>query len=125
MDNDSGDRSIQVQDGENNDSRKQSPIPARHRNEKKDSLANKKQESQSRAIKRKKKSRKRKVSTSKEDLDSLPSDYYTSSNVGDSINRHRHFPRLPVIQVPTRNHIMTGFKLSLKMKILNGNYSKV
>ena len=125
MDNDSGDRSIQVHNGENNDSRKQSPIPAGHRNEEKNSLANKKQESQSREIKRKKKSRKRKVSTSKEDSDSSPTDYYTSSNIGGSISRHRHLPRLPVIQVPTRNHIMTGLKLSLKMKILNGNYTKV
>ena len=125
MDNDSGDRSIQVHNGENNDSRKQSPIPAGHRNEEKNSLANKKQESQSREIKRKKKSRKRKVSTSKEDSDSSPTDYYTSSNIGGSINRHRHLPRLPVIQVPTRNHIMTGLKLSLKIKILNGNYTKV
>ena len=43
MDNDSGDRSIPVQAGENNDSGEQSPNPVsqeRHRNEKKDSLAN-------------------------------------------------------------------------------------
>ena len=58
MENDSGDRSIQVQDGENNDSGEQSPIPfsqERHRNEEKDSLANRKQEPQSRVTKRKKK----------------------------------------------------------------------
>ena len=70
MDNDSWDRSNQVQDGENNDGGEQSPIHAsleRHRNEEKDSLANRKQESQSRVTKRKKKSRKRKVSTSGED----------------------------------------------------------
>ena len=58
MDNDSGDRSILVQDRENNDSREQSPTPViqkKHRNEDKDSLANRKQESQSRVTKRKKK----------------------------------------------------------------------
>ena len=62
MDNDSGDRSIPVQDGENNDSREKSPTPVsqqRHRNEEKDSQANRKQESQNRVIKRKEKSRKR------------------------------------------------------------------
>ena len=67
MDNDSGDRFNQVQDGENNDSGEQIPIILeRHRNEEKDSLANRKQESQSRGAKRKKKIRKRKVSTSRE-----------------------------------------------------------
>ena len=48
MGNDSGDRSNQIQDSENNDSGEQSPIPVsheRHRNEEKDCLANKKQES--------------------------------------------------------------------------------
>ena len=47
MDNNSGDRSIPVQDGENNDSGEQSPISIsqeRHRNEEKDSLANRKKE---------------------------------------------------------------------------------
>ena len=49
MDNDSGDRFNQVQDGENNDSGEQNPIILeRHRNEEKDSLANRKQKSQSR-----------------------------------------------------------------------------
>ena len=70
QDKDSEDRSIQVKDGENNDSGKQSPIlvsQERHRNEEKDSLANRKQESQSRVTKRKKKSRKRKVSTNAKD----------------------------------------------------------
>ena len=77
MGNDSGDRSNQIQDSENNDSGEQSPIPVsheRHRNEEKDCLANKKQESQSRVTKRKKNSRKPKVSTSREDLDSLTTD---------------------------------------------------
>ena len=58
MDNDSGDRSIPVQDVENNDSGEQSPTPVskeRHRNKEKDSLANRKQEFQSRVTKRKKK----------------------------------------------------------------------
>ena len=57
MDNDSGNRFIPVQDGENNDSGEQSPIPVsqeRHRNEEKDSLTNKKQESQNRVTKKKK-----------------------------------------------------------------------
>ena len=46
MDNDSGYRSISIQNGENNDSGEQSPTPVsqeRHRNEEKDSLANRKQ----------------------------------------------------------------------------------
>ena len=58
MDNDSGDISIPVQDCENSDSGEESPTPVsqeRHRNEEKDSLANRKQESQSRVTKRKKK----------------------------------------------------------------------
>ena len=57
MDNDSGDRSIAVQDCENNDSGERSRISVsqeRHRNEEKGFLANRKQESQSRVIKRKK-----------------------------------------------------------------------
>ena len=57
MDNDSGDRSSQVQDGENNDSGEQSPIHVsqeRHKNEEKDSLANRKQESPSRVKKKEK-----------------------------------------------------------------------
>ena len=77
MGNDSGDRSNQIQDSENNDSGEQSPIPVsqeKHRNEEKDCLANKKQESQSRVTKRKKNSRKPKVSTSGEDLHSLSTD---------------------------------------------------
>ena len=130
MENDSGDRSIQVQDGENNDSREKSPIPVsqeRHRNEEKDSLANRKQESQSRVTKRKKKSRKRKVSTSEETRKRkfLPAKKKKKANIGDIINRHCHLPQLPAIQVPMRNHIMTGLKLSPKMKILNGNCPKV
>ena len=134
MDNDSGDRSIPVQDGENNDSGEQSPNPVsqeRHRNEEKDSLANRKQESQSRVTKRKKKSRKRKVSTSGEDSDSSstnsssPAKKKRKLNVSDIINRHRHLPQLPAIQVPMRNHIMTALKSAQKMKNLNGNYPKV
>ena len=73
MDNDSGDRSNQVQNGKNNDSGNQSPIPVsieRHRNEEKDSLAKRKQESQSKVTRRKKKSTKPNVSTRGEDSDS-------------------------------------------------------
>ena len=58
MDTDSGDSSIPVQVDENNDSGEQSPTPVsqeRHRNEEKDSSANRKQESQGRVTKRKKK----------------------------------------------------------------------
>ena len=58
MDNDSRDRSIPVQDGENNDIGEQSPTPVsqeRLRNEGKDSLANRKQESQSTVTKRREK----------------------------------------------------------------------
>ena len=57
MDNDSADRSNQVQDGENNDSGEQTPIPVsqeRRRNEEKDYLANGKQESQNRVRKKEK-----------------------------------------------------------------------
>ena len=91
MENDSGDRSNQVQDGENSGSGEQSPIPVsqeRRRNEEKDSLANRKQESQSRVTKRKKKSRKWKVSTSEEDSDSSSTDY--SSPAKKKILHRRH-----------------------------------
>ena len=48
MENDSGYRSNQVQDGENNGNKEKSPIPVnleRQRNAEKDSLVNRKQES--------------------------------------------------------------------------------
>ena len=93
MENDSGDRSIQVQDGENNDSGKQSHIPVsreRHRNEEKYSLTNRKQESQSRVTKRKKKCRKRKVSTSEEDSDSSSTDYSSSAKKEKKAKHRRH-----------------------------------
>ena len=93
MENDSWDRSIQVQDGENNDSGEQSPIPVsqeRHRNEEKDSLANRKQESQSSMTKIKKKSRKRKVSTSEEDLDSSSTDYSPPAKKKKKAKHGRH-----------------------------------
>ena len=57
MGNDSGNRSIPVQEGENNDIGEQIPTHVsqeRHRNKEKDSLANRKQESQSRVTKKKK-----------------------------------------------------------------------
>ena len=56
--NDSGNRSIPVQEGENNDIGEQIPTHVsqeRHRNKEKDSLANRKQESQSRVTKKKRK----------------------------------------------------------------------
>ena len=93
MENDSGDRSFQVQDGENNDSREQSPIPVsqeKHRNEEKDSLTNRKQESQSRVTKRKKKSRKRKVSTSEEDSDSSSTGYSSPVKKKKKAKHRRH-----------------------------------
>ena len=131
MDNDSGDRFNQVQDGENNDSGEQIPIILeRHRNEEKDSLANRKQESQSRGAKRKKKIRKRKVSTSREiqifhQLTLLfQQKRKRKSIVGNIINRHRHLFQLSGIQIPMRNCIMIDLKLSLKIVNLNGNYPK-
>ena len=57
MGNDSGNRSIPVQEGENNDIGEQIPTHVsqeRHRNKEKGSLANRKQESQSRVTKKKK-----------------------------------------------------------------------
>ena len=93
QDKDSEDRSIQVKDGENNDSGKQSPIlvsQERHRNGEKDSLANRKQESQSRVTKRKKKSRKREVSTSEEDSDSSSADYSSPAKKKKKVKRQRH-----------------------------------
>ena len=131
MDNDSGDRFNQVQDGENNDSGEQNPIILeRHRNEEKDSLANRKQKSQSRGTKRKKKIRKRKVSTSREiqifhQLTLLfQQKRKRKSIVGNIINRHRHLFQLSGIQIPMRNFIMIDLKLSLKIVNLNGNYPK-
>ena len=116
MDNDSGDRSNQVQDGESNDSWEESSIIfslEKHRNEEKDSLANRKQEPQRRMTKRNKKSRKRKFSTSGEDSDSSSTDSSSPAkkekkrklNVGDITNRHHHLPQLPAIQVLMRNRI--------------------
>ena len=130
MDNDSGDRFNQVQDGENNDSGEQNPIILeRHRNEEKDSLANRKQESQSRGTKRKKKIRKRKVSTSREiqifhQLTLLFQQKKRGSIVGNIINRYYHLFQLSGIQIPMRNCIMIDLKLSLKIVNLNGNYPK-
>ena len=91
MENDSGDRSIPVQDGENNDSGEENPTlvsQERHKNEEKDTLANRKQESQSTMTKRKKKSRKWKVSTSGEDSDSSSTD--PSSPAKNKPKRRRH-----------------------------------
>ena len=93
MDNDSGDRSVQVQDGENNDSGELSPAPVsqeKHRNEEKNSLANRKQESQSRVTKRKKKSRKRKISTSGEDSVSSSTDSSSRANKKKKAKPRRH-----------------------------------
>ena len=90
MDEGSGNRPFQVQDGENNDSRKKSSIPVsqeRHRNEEKDYLANKKQECQSRLTKRKKKSRKWKVPTTEEDSDSLLTDYSSPARKKKKVKR--------------------------------------
>ena len=96
INNDSGDRSIPAQDGENNDSGEQSPTPVsqeRHRNEEKDSLANRKQESQSRVTKRKKKSRKREVPASGEDSDSSSTDSSSPAKKKKKPKRRRHHQR--------------------------------
>ena len=93
MGNNSGDRSNQVQDSENNGSGEQSPIPVsqeRHRNDEKDSLANRKHESQSKVTKRKKKSRKRKVSTSGEDPDSSSTDFSSPAKKKKKAKHRRH-----------------------------------
>ena len=90
MDEGSGNRPFQVQDGENNDSRKKSYIPVsqeRHRNEEKDYLANKKLECQSRLTKRKKKSIKWKVPTTEEDSDSLLTDYSSPARKKRKVKR--------------------------------------
>ena len=74
MGNDSRDKSNQVKEDKNNDNRGEKPTDVsleRHRNNEKDSLANRKQESQCRMTKRKRKRRKQKVSTSREYSDSL------------------------------------------------------
>ena len=128
MGNDSGDRSIQVQDGENNDSRELSFVSQeRHKNEGKDSLANRKQESQSTVTKRKK-SRKQKVSSSGEVfnwLKKLSTDSSSQANKKKKAKRRRHhLPQLPAMQVSMKNHVMAGLALSQKMKNLNGNYPK-
>ena len=133
MDNDSGDRSIAVQDCENNDSGERSRISVsqeRHRNEEKDFLANRKQESQSRVIKRKKN-----VENGKflllgkiqilRQLTLLHQQKKMKPNVIDIINRHRHLPQLLAIQVPMRNRIMAGLTLTQKMKNFNVNYGQL
>ena len=125
MDIDSGDRSDQVQDDENNDSREQSHIPVsleRYRNEEKDSLANRKQESQSRVTKNKEKESKNQKFLSVEKIQILfqltllhQQKRKRKPNVGDITNQHHHLPQLPAIQVPMRNHTMK----KMKMKNLN------
>ena len=133
MDNDSGDRSIAVQDCENNDSGERSRISVsqeRHRNEEKGFLANRKQESQSRVIKRKKN-----VENGKflllgkiqilRQLTLLHQQKKMKPNVIDIINRHRHLPQLLAIQVPMRNRIMAGLTLTQKMKNFNVNYGQL
>ena len=92
MENDSGDRSNQAQDCENNDTGELSPLLVsleRHKNEEKTSW----QESQSRVTKRQKKSRKRNVHTSGEDPDSSSTDSSSPAkkrkpNVSNVTNRH-------------------------------------
>ena len=96
--NDSRIRSTQVQDGENNDNGEQIFIPVsleRQRNESKNSLAKKKQESQSRVTKRNKLS-KRKASTSGEDSDSLSIDSSSPAKKKKKVKNERHHqPTLP------------------------------
>ena len=118
MEIDSGDRSIQAQDGENNDSGEQSPIPVsqeRHRNEEKDSLADRKQESQSRVRKRKKKSRKREVSTSEEDSDSSSTDYSSPGKKKKKAKHRRHHQ-------PTSSSSSTAGESSTDEESHNGRF---
>ena len=131
IDNYSGDRSNQVQDGENNDSMEQSSIPVsqeRHKNEEKDSLANRKQESQITVTKKDRKREENSKLLLVEKIQILrqltllrQQKRKRKPTVGDIINRHRNLPQLPAIQGQMRNRIITGSKLSLKMKNLNGN----
>ena len=107
----------------------QSPIPLsqeRQKNEEKDSLDNSKQESQIRVTKKERKREENSKLLLAEKIQILrqltllqQQKRKKKPNVGDIINRHRNLPQLPVIQV--RNRIITGSKLSLKMKNLNGN----
>ena len=131
IDNYSGDRSNQVQDGENNDSMEQSSIPVsqeRHKNEEKDSLANRKQESQITVTKKDRKREENSKLLLVEKIQILrqltllrQQKRKRKPTVGDIINRHRNLPQMPAIQGQMRNRIITGSKLSLKMKNLNGN----
>ena len=45
-------------------------------------------------------------------------------NVGDIINEHCHLLKLQAIQVPMRNHIMAGLKLSLKNEKIKWKLTK-
>ena len=123
MDNDSGDRSIPVQAGENNDSGEQSPTPVsqeRHRNEEKDSLANRKQESQSRVTKRKKK-RKRKLSTSGEDSDSLSTDSSLAAKKKKKAKRRRHHQSTPSSSSTASNSSIDEESHNGRFKIITEN----
>ena len=118
MDNDSGDRSIAVQDCENNDSGERSRISVsqeRHRNEEKDFLANRKQESQSRVIKRKKKCRKRKVSTIGKDSGSSSTDSSSPAKKNEA-KRHRH-------NQPTSSSSSTASDSSTDEESHNGRFN--
>ena len=102
MDNDTGDRSNQLQNGENNDSRER-----KERVESGKFILVEKIHILRQLTLLHQKKRKR------------------NSNVGEITNRHRHLSQLPAIQVSMRNHIVMGLKLSLKMKNLNGNYGQL
>ena len=109
----------------------QSSIPVsqeRHKNEEKDSLANRKQESQITVTKKDRKREENGKLLLVEKIQILrqltllrQQKRKRKPTVGDIINRHRNLPQLPAIQVQMKNRIITGSKLSLKMKNLNGN----
>ena len=123
MDNDSGDRSIPVQDGENNDSEEQSSILVSqeiHSNKEKDSLANRKQESQSRVTKRKKK-KKRKLSTSGEDSDSLSIDSSLAAKKKKKAKRRRHHQSTPSSSSTASNSSIDEESHNGRFKIITEN----
>ena len=124
MDNDSGDRSVPVQDNENNDSREQSPTPisqTRHRNEGKGSLPNRKQESQSRVIKRKKRSRKQKVSTSGEGSGSSSTDSSSLAKKKKKAKLQQHHQPTPSSSLTASNSSTDEESHNDRFKIITEN----
>ena len=134
MGNDSGDRSNQVQDGENDDNEQKNSNPVsleRHRNEEKDYLANRTIE-QMQIGKRMKKSRKQKVSTSGEDSKSLSNDSsHPAKKKKKAIRRQDHQPTPSSSSTASDSSSNEEswndrFKIIIENeKKINGNYPKV